>query len=141
MKKTRSEWGSNEDWDNYDALGTNKFEEYLAIGIYKASIGIGFGSQADTREEARRLAVEKVCSTYTHFHIPWRPDFDLSTVEGCKEAIKECGYNIKNVVVLQCVPAIAIESERRLKYINTQVKPTLEQWQEAAQFAIDNHEQ
>ena len=134
--KTRSEWGSWEDWMAFEPQIIHKETIALSI-VWWAGIDGCAMYGATTCEVARRLAVENYCEKFKGVPLPWRPDYDLSTVDGCKEAIKSCGYRINNASV-RIVPVIEIENERRLKYTKTQVVATLAHWQEAAQFAIDN---
>ena len=132
MKKTREQWGSWEDWMAFEQDTIH--EEWCGEGFYCASFAnvLSIG-RSEKVEEARRLAVEKYCGR-NGVTLPWRPDFDLSTENGCREAIKECGYTVDAQRA-----SIQLEDATRFKII---VFPlALEQWQEAAQFAIDNHEQ
>lgn len=131
--KPRSEWGSYEDWMGFQSKKghVEKIDGLFCAGI----LSYGF-ENADTPEEARRKAVEMYCSTMG-IPLPWRPDFDLSTIAGCKEAIKSCGYEVNIPMASGMVTVIKLEDNYRIKCIN--VEPTLEQWQQAAQFAIDNH--
>ena len=93
-KPERRNWGSNFDWDEYDCLCVTKHESSIGTDFYKASIGLAGNGEANTREEARRLAVELAVTYYKELTLPWKQDYDLSTEEGCKEAIKSCGYEV-----------------------------------------------
>lgn len=143
--KTRSEWGSNEDWADFctyhqewNFSKSAKGSGYPAGGYYQAAVGgILVPFFATTLQEARRLAVQHFCA-HENIALPWRPDFDLSTIAGCKEAIKSCGYSVNMPGLSGTITLIQIEDTLRSKNVN--VIPGLESWQQAAQFAIDNHE-
>ena len=135
--KTRSEWGSNFDWDEYDCLGTTKHESSIGKNYYKASIGLAGNGEANTREEARRCAVELALSYYKEFSLPWRPDYDLSTEAGCREAIRANGYDEAGAGVMGMRIWLYVKG-KEVKQIDEPIAPSLGLWQKAAQYAIDN---
>lgn len=132
--KTRSEWGSYEDWMAFVPQVVH--EAVMNEELYKVSLhGLNIFHSAFIVEEARRAAVEDYCNKYD-IPLPWRQDYDLSTVEGCEETIKECGYVVNSNILAGRVSVIQIEDAQHIK--NVIFELTLAQWQEAAQFAIDN---
>ena len=85
-----------------------------------------------TVQEARG----KLIAAQKRLQEPDAPDYDLSTVEGCWETIEECGYVVNSNILAGRVAVIQIENAQHIK--NVIFELTLAQWQEAAQFAIDN---
>lgn len=136
--KTRSEWGTDEDWEGF----------YRDVTHYEAQSGFGYKAWfedcthyylADNKAEARRLAVERLHDR-RGVPLPWHPDYDLSTEEGCEEAIKTCGYDPDwdfgrpKIILYKNTPMekIAMYDESKV------LPPHLEHWQAAAQWAISH---
>lgn len=135
--KTRSEW-TFDDWAKYHPQTIHHHVELANYnGFLVALLGYTFKAEkeAKTLDEACRLCVEDFCKQIGE-PLPWRPDYDLSTVEGCKEAIKVNGYDEPKTEM--CMRIWLCAKGREIEMINEPVLPNLRIWQEAAQFAIDN---
>jgi len=141
--KTRSEW-TFDDWALFGYDLDHRFN------ILKCSCTLVLSSNSSNGnvykacghgnlDEAARLTVEYFCKEHGH-DLPWRPDYDLSTVEGCKEAIKSCGYDNDFECGYPQIKLYKDASENScIAFDNTVAyAPPLAQWQEAAKFAIDN---
>lgn len=128
--KTRSEWGSWEDWMEFQP-GIVHEERKHPHGGYAVS----FGGVTDTHisgtiENARRAAVESYCKRFSK-ELPWLPDYDLSTVSGCMEVISKSDY-------VWVEPVFRLEHTKNKDTFKCTVAAALEDWQKLAQYVIDN---
>ena len=140
-KKTRDKWGTNEDWlgfwPSYDHLEWNTSDKcYAAILHWTVSTmdkdtRVSLTHYAPTPEEARRVAVELFCKN-SNMPLPWRPDYDLSTEEGCRAAISACGYIVE-------LPTLKAQHKVYGSFYKELLDAPLFTWQRVAQWCIDNH--
>jgi len=88
------------------------------------------GNERYTVRGTVQEAWAKLIAAQKRLQEPDAPDYDLSTVEGCKEAIRACGYKDG------CVPAKIIFNADTT--FTSSVWPDLATWQRAARWAIDS---
>lgn len=144
QRKTREQWGFD-DWLQFGRGFDHEFNLTNGVCIlcteyakYKSQGKFHTGSI----DESARRTVEMYCED-NGLALPWRPDYDLSTVENCIKIIEQSQYFCKVVFSIKSASDIEFRTHPNFGPICFVVRgrtlgfPSLEDWQEAAQFIIN----